>query len=52
MTSSLRLLEDELHLPWIIWFDADGVPADGLHESGRPRSLRPNGAAFARHLSK
>ncbi|CAN5594846.1 hypothetical protein BH18ACT1_BH18ACT1_00140 [soil metagenome] len=47
VTAFLGLLRDELHVPWVIWFDADGVPADGLHESGQPGELRANGTAFA-----
>jgi hypothetical protein len=34
---------DEHHLPWAIWFDAEGDPADGLHEGGylgRPSRTR------------
>ncbi|MBA3302601.1 MAG: hypothetical protein H0U26_01865 [Acidimicrobiia bacterium] len=52
VTAFLGVLSDELHVPWVIWFDADGDPADGLHESGYPGQLRPNGTAFAGALSK
>jgi hypothetical protein len=45
-------VRDELHLPWAIWFDADGDPADGLHEKEQPGDLRPNGAVFASVMSK
>jgi hypothetical protein len=34
-----------LGMPFVIWFDADGVPAFGLHDA--PAVLRPTGAAFA-----
>lgn len=51
VTSFLGLLRNELDMPWVIWFDADGVPADGLHEPEMPGALRPNGVAFARFLS-
>lgn len=52
VTALLGVLRDELDVPWGIWFDADGDPADGLHESGQPGRLRPNGTEFARALSK
>jgi len=47
-TAVLGVVRHELHLPWMVWFDTDGDPADGLHESGQPGHLRPNGTAFAR----
>lgn len=43
----LDLLRNQLQVPWVIWFDADGMPAHGLHESGMPGVLRDNGRAFA-----
>jgi hypothetical protein len=52
VTAFLGVVRDELQLPWAIWFDADGDPADGLHEGGYPGRLRPNGTAFAEALSK
>jgi hypothetical protein len=36
---------DALHVSWVIWFDADGMPAVGLHDQAGV--LRPNGQAFA-----
>jgi hypothetical protein len=40
----LRATVSQLHLPFVVWFDADGIPAFGLHDApGRPR---PNGEAF------
>lgn len=48
VTGFLKLLRNVLEVPWVFWFDADGMPAQGLHESGRPGVLRPNGEAFAR----
>lgn len=35
---------DEMRVPLVIWFDADGDPAVGLHDE--PGVLRPNGIAF------
>lgn len=35
---------DEMRVPLVIWFDADGDPAVGLHDE--PGVLRPNGVAF------
>ncbi len=43
----LGLLCNQLQVPFVIWFDADGDPAHGLHESGQPGVLRDNGRAFA-----
>lgn len=51
VTGFLKLLRNVLEVPWVFWFDADGMPAQGLHESGRPGVLRPNGEAFARFMA-
>jgi hypothetical protein len=40
----LRTLVIEKRLPLVLWFDADGVPAMGLHDA--PGALRPNGDTF------
>lgn len=42
---TLRVLVDEAKLPFVIWFDADGIPAMGLFTT--PGDLRLNGKAFA-----
>lgn len=44
VTGHLTTTIDTLHLPLILWFDADGMPALGLHDA--PGALRPNGQAF------
>lgn len=44
VTGHLHTLIDVLHLPLVVWFDADGKPAKGLHDA--PGVLRPNGVAF------
>jgi hypothetical protein len=44
VTDDLKVL-DALHVQWVIWFDADGMPAVGLHD--QPGDLRLNGQAFA-----
>jgi hypothetical protein len=44
VTGHLRTLVKRLRLPFVIWFDADGTPALGLHDA--PGVLRPNGIAF------
>jgi hypothetical protein len=44
VTGDLQKVISELHLPLVIWFDADGIPAMGLHD--QPGVLRPNGEAF------
>jgi hypothetical protein len=44
VTGHLRTLVKRLRLPFVIWFDADGTPALGLHDA--PGALRPNGMAF------
>jgi hypothetical protein len=44
VTGHLRMLVKRLRLPFVIWFDADGRPALGLHDA--PGVLRPNGLAF------
>ena len=46
VTSRLKTF-DQLHVPWVIWFDADGIAAFGLHDVDTPGTLRPNGTAFA-----
>lgn len=45
VTGTLQVLVDETKAPFVIWFDADGIPAHGLHDT--PGVLRPNGQAFA-----
>jgi hypothetical protein len=40
----LRTTVSKLHLPFVVWFDADGIPARGLHDA--PGQLRPNGLVF------
>lgn len=49
VTGHLTTLAD-LHVPVVIWFDADGDPAVGLHDA--PGVLRPNGDAFAAFASQ
>jgi hypothetical protein len=49
VTGHLTTLVDELHIPLVVWFDTDGRPAVGLHDS--PAVLRPNGVAFRRFLA-
>jgi hypothetical protein len=49
VTGHLRTLVDELHVPLVVWFDTDGQPAVGLHDS--PAALRPNGIAFRTFVS-
>ncbi len=44
VTNHLKTLDD-LDLPFVIWFDADGMPALGLHD--QTGQLRANGDAFA-----
>jgi hypothetical protein len=44
VTGHLTTLVEELRLPFVIWFDADGIPARGLHDN--IGQLRPNGQAF------
>jgi hypothetical protein len=44
VSGHLRTLVKRLRLPFVIWFDADGTPALGLHDA--PGVLRPNGLAF------
>ena len=44
VTGHLRTLVKRLRLAFVIWFDADGTPALGLHDA--PGVLRPNGIAF------
>jgi hypothetical protein len=44
VSGHLGTLVSELRLPFVIWFDADGIPAYGLHES--IGQLRPNGTVF------
>jgi len=39
---------DRLDLPIIIWFDADGNPAFGLHDE--PGHLRPSGTAYRTYV--
>ena len=46
VTSRLKTF-DQLHVPWVIWFDADGMPAYGLHDMHMPGTLFANGVAFA-----
>jgi hypothetical protein len=48
VTGHLGKLVQALHLPIVIWFDADGIPALGLHDS--PGVLRPNGTAFKTYV--
>jgi hypothetical protein len=44
VTGHLQTLVSDLRLPFVIWFDADGIPAQGLHDG--IGQLRPNGQAF------
>lgn len=48
VTGHLRAL-DALGVPIVIWFDGDGDPAVGLHDT--PGRLRSNGAAFAAYVT-
>lgn len=54
VTTYLSVLQDE-HVPWVFWFDADGIPAQALHnfdpENYVPGDLRENGKAFARFIA-
>jgi hypothetical protein len=45
VTGTLQVLVDETKAPFVLWFDADGIPAHGLHDA--PGQLRPNGEVFA-----
>jgi hypothetical protein len=49
VTGHLTTLVDQLHLPLALWFDADGIPAMGLHDE--PGQLRPNGEAFKSYVA-
>jgi hypothetical protein len=40
----LDTVVEDLRLPLVIWFDADGIPAYGLHDE--PGALRANGETF------
>ncbi len=45
VTTDLKVAVDDLRMPYVIWFDYDGIPAHGLH-SARPTAterhrLRP-----------
>jgi hypothetical protein len=44
VTGHLATLVEQLRVPLVLWFDADGIPAVGLHD--QPGVLRPNGQAF------
>jgi hypothetical protein len=44
VTGHLHTLIDVFHLPLVVWYDADSIPAKGLHDA--PGVLRPNGLAF------
>jgi hypothetical protein len=44
VTGHLTTLVERLDLRLALWFDADGIPAMGLHD--QPGQLRPNGEAF------
>lgn len=45
----LNTVIDDLHLPLVLWFDADGDPARGLHDA--PGVLRENGEAFKDYVA-
>jgi hypothetical protein len=49
VTGHLATVVEKLRLPIVIWFDADGDPAMGLHD--QPGVLRPNGEAFRQYLA-
>ena len=49
VTGHLMTLIDQLHLRLVIWFDADGMPALGLHDE--PGQLRPNGQTFKSYVT-
>lgn len=45
VTGTLQVLINEVRSPFVIWFDADGIPARALFDD--PGHLRENGKAFA-----
>lgn len=51
VTTFLDILQNQLRLPWVFWFDADGMPARALHNFDPNHyiagDLRENGRAFA-----
>lgn len=49
VTGHLRSTVELLRLPFVVWFDADGIPAHGLHDA--PGQLRPNGQAFKSYVA-
>ncbi len=51
-TGHLGKLVQALHLPIVIWFDWDGIPAMGLHEPGSPGARRDNGAVFKSYVAR
>ena len=52
VTGHLGKMVEALHLPLVIWFDFDGQPALGLHDTATPGVPRPNGAAFKDYVTK
>jgi len=50
----LQVLVAEERLPFVVWFDADGLPATALHDFDPSRpvagALRPNGREFSRWI--
>jgi len=48
VTADLRAVVSKLRLPFVVWFDADGMPARGLHDA--PGRLRANGRAFRAYV--
>jgi len=48
VVGTLHVLVYEVKAPFVIWFDADGIPARALHDA--PGDLRTNGIAFKRFL--
>jgi hypothetical protein len=51
VTGHLGKVVQALHLPLVLWFDWDGIPALGLHTPGSPGVLRDNGTAFKNYVN-
>jgi hypothetical protein len=45
----LTTVVEQLRLPVVLWFDADGIPAMGLHDA--PGELRANGTIFKYYVA-
>ncbi len=49
VSGHLKAVVEQLRLPVVLWFDADGIPAMGLHDA--PGELRPNGMTFKYYVA-